>query len=182
MPSAPATIATIARAVAGDRGRARLDRRPRRSRRRRLHRISPRDRGRASPTRAGRIRTTRSSTPTDAWRRARSRSRRCRATSTPPSAGGALRRAAWPHAGCAPPQDRGRSRWPSDSRRRSGVRRLGTYALALDGTKQPCRVRTSNAGQVLFTGIARPNAALEVGDGPAAAAFLFRLGHPHRRQ
>ena len=30
---------------------------------------------------------------------------------------------------------------------------LGTYALALDGAKQPCKVRTSNAGQVLFTGI-----------------------------
>jgi len=30
---------------------------------------------------------------------------------------------------------------------------LGTYALALDGEKQPCRVRTSNAGQLLFTGI-----------------------------
>lgn len=31
---------------------------------------------------------------------------------------------------------------------------LETYALALDGAKEPCRVRTSNAGQVLFTGIA----------------------------
>ena len=30
---------------------------------------------------------------------------------------------------------------------------LGTYALALDGAKQPCKVRTSNAGQLLFTGI-----------------------------
>ncbi len=30
---------------------------------------------------------------------------------------------------------------------------IGTYALALDGKKQPCRVRTSNAGQLLFTGI-----------------------------
>jgi len=30
---------------------------------------------------------------------------------------------------------------------------LGTYAVALDGAKQPCRVRTSNAGQLLFTGI-----------------------------
>jgi len=30
---------------------------------------------------------------------------------------------------------------------------LGIYALALDGAKQPCRVRTSNAGQLLFTGI-----------------------------
>ena len=31
---------------------------------------------------------------------------------------------------------------------------LGTYALALDGAKRQCAVRTSNAGQVLFTGIA----------------------------
>ncbi len=30
---------------------------------------------------------------------------------------------------------------------------LGTYALALDGDKQPCRVRTSNAGHALATGI-----------------------------
>jgi glycogen debranching enzyme len=33
---------------------------------------------------------------------------------------------------------------------------LGTYALALDGRKKPCRVRTSNAGQCLFSGIADP--------------------------
>jgi glycogen debranching enzyme len=31
---------------------------------------------------------------------------------------------------------------------------LGTYALALDGMKRHCKVRTSNAGQLLFTGIA----------------------------
>lgn len=30
---------------------------------------------------------------------------------------------------------------------------LGTYAIALDGEKMPCAVRTSNAGQLLFTGI-----------------------------
>ena len=30
---------------------------------------------------------------------------------------------------------------------------MGTYALALDGAKRPCKVRTSNAGQLLFTGI-----------------------------
>ncbi|MGP0094721.1 MAG: glycogen debranching N-terminal domain-containing protein [Xanthobacteraceae bacterium] len=40
---------------------------------------------------------------------------------------------------------------------------IGTYALALDGKKNPCAVRTSNAGQVLFTGIARPDRALQVG-------------------
>jgi glycogen debranching enzyme len=32
---------------------------------------------------------------------------------------------------------------------------LNTYALALDGKKRQCQVRTSNAGQTLFAGIAR---------------------------
>ena len=36
---------------------------------------------------------------------------------------------------------------------------IGTYALALDGHKRPCRVRTSNAGQLLFSGIAAPERA-----------------------
>jgi glycogen debranching enzyme len=36
---------------------------------------------------------------------------------------------------------------------------LSVYALALDGDKQPCRVRTSNAGQCLYTGIAPPETA-----------------------
>jgi glycogen debranching enzyme len=39
---------------------------------------------------------------------------------------------------------------------------LSTYALALDGDKRPCRVRTSNAGQCLFTGIAGPERARQV--------------------
>ena len=39
---------------------------------------------------------------------------------------------------------------------------LSTYALALDGEKRPCRVRTSNAGQCLFTGIASPGRARRV--------------------
>jgi len=42
---------------------------------------------------------------------------------------------------------------------------LGTYAIALDGAKKPCRVRSSNAGQLLFTGIAAPqHAARMIGD------------------
>jgi glycogen debranching enzyme len=41
---------------------------------------------------------------------------------------------------------------------------LGTYALALDGTKRPCRVRSSNAGHALLTGIATPEHARRVGD------------------
>ncbi|RJP76938.1 MAG: amylo-alpha-1,6-glucosidase [Candidatus Zixiibacteriota bacterium] len=36
---------------------------------------------------------------------------------------------------------------------------MGIYAVALDGDKRPCRVRTSNAGQCLFTGIASPDHA-----------------------
>jgi glycogen debranching enzyme len=36
---------------------------------------------------------------------------------------------------------------------------IETYALALDGAKEPCRVRTSNAGQVLLSGIAQPDRA-----------------------
>ncbi|MGB8604146.1 amylo-alpha-1,6-glucosidase, partial [Bradyrhizobium sp.] len=47
---------------------------------------------------------------------------------------------------------------------------LGTYALALDGAKQPCRVRTSNAGQLLFSGMVREDRARKV------AADLMR---PH---
>jgi glycogen debranching enzyme len=40
--------------------------------------------------------------------------------------------------------------------------RLGTYVLALDGNKRPCRVRTSNAGQVLFSGIAANDRAARI--------------------
>ncbi len=36
---------------------------------------------------------------------------------------------------------------------------LGSYVLALDGDKKPCRVRASNAGHALFTGIALPERA-----------------------
>jgi glycogen debranching enzyme len=39
---------------------------------------------------------------------------------------------------------------------------LGTYVVALDGDKRQCRVRTSNAGQVLFGGIASKERADDV--------------------
>ncbi len=39
---------------------------------------------------------------------------------------------------------------------------LGTYVLALDGEKKPCRVRSSNAGHALLTGIAYPKRAAAV--------------------
>jgi glycogen debranching enzyme len=47
---------------------------------------------------------------------------------------------------------------------------LGTYALALDGDKEPCRVRSSNAGHLLFSGMVREDRARKV------AADLMR---PH---
>jgi glycogen debranching enzyme len=39
---------------------------------------------------------------------------------------------------------------------------LGSYVLALDAKKQPCRVSTSNAGHALFTGIASPERAVRL--------------------
>jgi glycogen debranching enzyme len=41
---------------------------------------------------------------------------------------------------------------------------LDTYALALDGRRRPCRVRTSNPGHCLFSGIVSPERAKRVCD------------------
>ena len=41
---------------------------------------------------------------------------------------------------------------------------LGLYVLALDGKKNPCIVRASNAGHALFTGIATPERAAVIAD------------------
>jgi glycogen debranching enzyme len=41
---------------------------------------------------------------------------------------------------------------------------LGMYALALDGKKRPCRVRSSNAGHCLYTKIAQPSRVAELLD------------------
>jgi glycogen debranching enzyme len=43
-------------------------------------------------------------------------------------------------------------------------RELGTFVLALDGQKRPCRVRSSNAGHALWTGIAEPGHARQVAE------------------
>src|SRR3981189_900025 len=53
---------------------------------------------------------------------------------------------------------------------------LGTYALALDGAKQPCKVRTSNAGQLLFTGIARTDRARMVASDLMSNKFFSGWG------
>ncbi len=41
---------------------------------------------------------------------------------------------------------------------------LDTYALALDGARRPCRVRASNAGHLLLTGICSPERGLRVAE------------------
>jgi glycogen debranching enzyme len=53
---------------------------------------------------------------------------------------------------------------------------LETYALALDGTKEPCRVPTSNAGQLLFTGILAPDRAVKVANGLMRPRFFSGWG------
>jgi glycogen debranching enzyme len=53
---------------------------------------------------------------------------------------------------------------------------LGTFVLALDGNKDPCRVRSSNAGHALFTGIARPEHAAAVAHSLMQSDFFSGWG------
>jgi glycogen debranching enzyme len=53
---------------------------------------------------------------------------------------------------------------------------MGMYALALDGEKLQCQVRTSNAGQVLMSGIASPERARIVADGLIRPQFMSGWG------
>ena len=62
---------------------------------------------------------------------------------------------------------------------------LSVYALALDGAKQPCRVISSNAGQVLFTGIASAERAERVAHTLLSSKVFSGWGirtWPHRRR
>jgi glycogen debranching enzyme len=53
---------------------------------------------------------------------------------------------------------------------------IGTYAIALDGNKSPCLVRTSNAGQVLFSAIALPERAASIAKGLMEPRFFSGWG------
>ncbi|MGE0523606.1 MAG: glycogen debranching N-terminal domain-containing protein [Variibacter sp.] len=53
---------------------------------------------------------------------------------------------------------------------------IETYAVALDGKKGACKVRTSNAGQVLFSGIADAERARKVGRGLLGSDFFSGWG------
>ena len=53
---------------------------------------------------------------------------------------------------------------------------LGTYVLALDGEKKPCRVLASNAGHAMFTGIAYPERVKSVARILVGNAFFTGWG------
>ena len=53
---------------------------------------------------------------------------------------------------------------------------IGAYALALDGDKKPCKVRTSNAGHCLFTGIASRERARRVAETLLSPAMFSGWG------
>jgi glycogen debranching enzyme len=56
------------------------------------------------------------------------------------------------------------------------IESLNTYALALDGAKQPCRVRASNAGHVLFGGLAAAERAARVAETLMGPDFFSEWG------
>ena len=115
-----------------------LDRRAGRSRSRRLRRVSPRRRARAWSTRAGRIPTMLSSTPTARSQSGRSRSARSRATSMRRSALPRAARAGSASKRSATHSMRKLQSSPNDSKRRSGAR-----------TSAPMRSRwTDRSGRV----------------------------------
>lgn len=53
---------------------------------------------------------------------------------------------------------------------------LGSYAIALDGGKKPCRVLSSNTGHCLWSGIAAPEHATRIVDGLMGPAFFSGWG------
>jgi hypothetical protein len=135
-----------------------LDRRVRRPRRRRLRRVraahphglenqSWKDSGDSQRFHDGRS------------RRRRSRRARCRATSTTRSGALAeLAREVWRDRELAERLERRRTSCASASTRRSGSRRGGYYALALDGEKRQVDSLCSNIGHLLWSGIVPPRA------------------------
>ena len=115
-----------------------------------------------SPIRAGRIPSTPSSTPTASLPKAISRWPRCRDMCSPPSG---WRRAApggWAVSTWCESSKPRRRLSPNGSRRRSGARNSAPMRWRSTAQKRQCRVHSSNAGQLLFTGIVREDRARRV--------------------
>ena len=136
-------------------------------------------------SRAGRTRTTRSSTPTARWRRRRSRSARCRATCTRRRLArrGDRRRARRSRRRAAALREAGRGSCASGSRRRSGARTSAPMRSRSTATSDRAACASSNAGQCLFTGIAVPERARASPSALMADDMFSGLGHAdHRRR
>ena len=107
---------------------------------------------------------------------------KCRAMSTPPNAPRAQLRAR--ARACAA---RGALEQQAEHLRRafrgqhSGARRSALTRSRSTARNALARCAASNAGHVLFSGIAAPDRARRVAAGADAAALLYRLGHPHGR-
>ena len=56
------------------------------------------------------------------------------------------------------------------------VEELGTYALALDGAKRPCKVRSSNVGHLLMTEMVPPGRAARIVTGLMSRSFFSGWG------
>ena len=132
---------------------------------------------------AGRIPTIRFSMPMVTWRVARSRFARCRAMCLPPRRYAASLASSHGRVMILRPSCAARRKFCKRiSKRLFGARRSALMRLALDGGKKPCRVRTSNAGHALFTGIASPERARRVADDIAWTRFFQWLGNSNGRQ
>jgi glycogen debranching enzyme len=51
------------------------------------------------------------------------------------------------------------------------IEEMGSYAIAIDGTGKPCRVRASNAGHLLFAGLPKADRAARVAEQLLSPAF-----------
>ena len=58
---------------------------------------------------------------------------------------------------------------------------ISLYALALDKEKRQCQVRSSNAGQCLFSGIASAEHTRANCGKSIVRCILLRVGNPHNR-
>ena len=126
--------------------------------------------------RAGKIRTMRSFTPMGGLPRAPSHLLKCRAMSTPRNEWRRAARAGLAAIIVAERLDAEAARLAERFEAAFWCPDIETYALALDGNKEPCRVRTSNAGQVLFTGIAASDRAARVAAGLLRPNFFSGWG------
>ncbi len=92
----------------------------------------------------------------------------------------------WPRRATAPSTRRPGENAPSDCAQlieeRFWIQDMEYYALAIDGEDQPCCVRASNAGHLLYCGVPSARARRRVAQHAAVRKLLHWLGNPHARR